>query len=606
MTPAASAILIQLLFPLWLPVWQERPLTEADLRPGPYANSAAADAIAKAGEGFAFAGPEIRARLAVCLRRTRDPQAVKLLVDRLPLEKNRGVRATILEQLALADPALVPPAALQPWLRDSDPDTAAAAVRAYGRLADANLQTVRQIAADTAAPDAVRLAAWEALAARPGAVSPAFLGPQLTETDPRRLALILRGALRPDLAPAARARLDAAVAESAPQEVRLALAENLATAAPDTAAALSRKLSRDPLAGIRAATAASLGELPAAAETTATLLSLLQDPDALVRLNAVRSLAATKPAQVDVPARIAALFADSSLQVRLQAEDTLLALQSVAAVPAAAAGIESPNPQVRFHSLNTLAKLKAKDRAAAVTARLPRETEPELLAAAMEAAGVLSTAADCGAAVIAQAAHASPLVRAAAAGALGRLREPNAVETLQTLSADAAPEVRLAAIVAMGRFPDARFAPTLLDILKRVSGNNPSSPDERMAACWAAGRIRPVDKGLLDRVVTQSTTPVIPTPIGPMFEGDALLANAAFALALAARDDARIRPQAERTLTLMSTTPDAAPNPRVLQPSAEIREAARQARAMLEGGALSQELRPTDSVVFPYVPATMR
>jgi hypothetical protein len=156
---------------------------------------------------------------------------------------------------------------------------------------------------------------------------------------------------------------------------------------------------------------------------------------------------------------------------------------------------------------------------------------------------------------------------------------------------------------AIGRIGNGSvFSGTLRKALEMVKDETKMSSDNRASACWAAGRLRPVDPKLTARLVKQATTPVIPDPMGMMmFEMDYVLASAAFALTQCGRDDSAARSQAEKVLRIHGATPDPGTlTDTILVPTPEIKEAARQARAYLEGKEIERALRPTQEVVFSY------
>jgi len=133
--------------------------------------------------------------------------------------------------------------------------------------------------------------------------------------------------------------------------------------------------------------------------------------------------------------------------------------------------------------------------------------------------------------------------------------------------------------------------------------------DHRNAACWSAGRLRPADMALIRRLHTQATTAVVPTMMGNVFEADHVLAAACFALVSQARDAAGMRATAEGVIAFHSRDLSGQPGaggPGQLAPSPELREAARQARAWLDGVEVEPGRRPTRSLQLPYRPHAER
>ena len=189
----------------------------------------------------------------------------------------------------------------------------------------------------------------------------------------------------------------------------------------------------------------------------------------------------------------------------------------------------------RLHAMQALTRLGERSAVPAITAMIPRETTSENLSAGILALAALASSGSCGSLLQQYADHASPLVRAAVAHAVGRLQPPGCESVLQKLCVDKqSADVRIEAFAAMGYFPQGVFANSLLQCLKNTSG---TQTEERRNAAWAAGKLIPSSKAeeaqlleLAKRLVLQCTRPVI-AGIEPMFEGIDVIGNAMISLA---------------------------------------------------------------------------
>jgi len=593
----------QLLFPIWLPLWAERPLTSADLD-APATLTLSTAQVAKAREGLRVAAPAVRARILVGLRQaaTTNPDAAPLLIEQLAAEKNPAVLATLLQQLGHLPPALTPRDSVAALLHHPAPAVAAAAVRLYARLPEATGERLRPLA--KAAPPPVRLALWQAFAARPALAGQPLLLTGRTLAEPELQALALEGCLQTEFTPAVADWLKAAVAATAAPPLRRAAAAQLDHLTLAAATAAAEQLRRDPVAAIRLTLAESLGRRPDAAATR-LLLQILADPDPAVQAAALAALRQHRPGTAADLQAVAARLAAPTAPVREAAEALLVAWKAAPGLkPALLATLAGDSPHARFHAIRVLAASQADDTREAIAAQLARPAEPpENLAAALLALSRLGRPGEFAAPILAQAAHASPRVRAAAAEALGRLRIPGSEPVLAQLAmADAEAPVRLAALVAMGHHPRPEFAQPLLECLKQTSPTSVRTAEERAAAAWAAARLQPAPRPLLDRLVVQCTQPVIQTPMGPQLDADIVLANAIFSLAAAARANPAAKPHFARVASFLHAT---AANPATNQPffmTPILAEVLRQAEAHLHGTPLEPTPRPLANLTLPYQP----
>ncbi len=590
---------LAIFFPLLLPIWQERPLAHGDLFPSEYPVQVTEEDVAIQREGLGYGNRELRGTIYRHLREIALPSSYQLLAESLRTETDSRLVPAVLQQLALCPtPPAVDPAALETCLRSPDSDTRYWAIRLAGAIPTFPADRLCGFARDES-HSRLRLAACQAIAARVPQLPLASLQPLWSHADPVVRACALAASLRVGGALQQPVHLpDKLLTDNV--SVRAAVAEAIAQAATDDARLLIPALVRDPHPTVRTAVAEALGTRADTAYSD-LLVGLTRDSDPEVRRQAAAALAVFP----DPPTRAAlvALLGDPRTLVRRQAEESLVQIHATCPVDqAVGARLADPTDFTRYHVFRLLGRLDSRSFAPAIAQRLPREEEPANTAAAVFALGRFEYR-TASRAIADLASHPDAGVRAAVGQALGTLAVPATYPVLQRLAFDSEDDVRQAAILAMGWIADGTtFNPTLLKVLQTVRGEAVSS-DNRGAAAWAAGRCRPLLPTLADRLVVQGTTPVIPGPMGEMlFEPDYVLASCTFALAEMRRTDPAYQRQFDAICRIHSRVfgEDEYPEPNTLTPSAEIREACRQARAWLDNQTPEPALRPTSTKVYDY------
>jgi HEAT repeat protein len=92
--------------------------------------------------------------------------------------------------------------------------------------------------------------------------------------------------------------------------------------------------------------------------------------------------------------------------------------------------------------------------------------------------------------------------------------------------------VRWAALEAMGNNGDPWFNKTLLAIMKDLNKNDMRDYQDRSCACWAAGKIRGLEKKLIDQMILFMKSPTIPVVMGPnTYDNSQVLLSISFAFA---------------------------------------------------------------------------
>lgn len=590
-----------LLFPLLVPVWQQGPFYDTDLVPGPYPINVEAEKIHVMREGFRYVDYAMRTRMVQNLGRSASPVAATALLEHMERETDDRVVATILGQLANLpyDPAAARAAAV-PLLEHSDPGIRFFAVNLYGALPGASPATLIEIAGND--PEArIRRKAAARLRRHAGRFGVDDIDHLCASQDSiARAEAWAAACYAVDAGVHGRRFLRAAEDEEDPG-VRYAMASHLSAVGLPAAFQALQALAGDSHASVRCATATAIGTL-ADDSLLPALLTLTRDEDSEVRRLAVASLAAF-PGEPAAEAIVKA-YGDATVFVREEAEETAVAIHSEHPMAdLTVAELRQADPNIRLRSYNVLGRIGADAYRGAIGAALVNEHDSVLIAAALKALYRLGDT-DHEELILSFADHDAEIVRANAVLAMGNLRSREVLGAVRTLIADSDSEVRRAALHAAGRIADPYFAPVFLNVLRSTGERSIYSSRHRSYACWGAARIRPVNDQLAQRLVEQATTPVIPVMGMRMFEPDYVLATAAFALAEIARDVPDVMPLAERVITAHSRvpTPDDLRNqgPGDLVPSAELREAARQAEAHLRGEDVAPQPRPTRTISMIY------
>jgi HEAT repeat protein len=585
-------------FPLLLPIWQERTLTADDILPGPYPVVFAPEQIALQRIALRDADRELRPVILRELRQTHLESAHRVLLDQLALEQDPGVLACLLQQLAMSPfSSARAEAAVRVQLDAPDDDVRLWATALCARLGPGCRERLAKALADDPYP-AVREQAAAGLRDLPAGVDAALYQAFRHDANPRVAAAMAVGlCLGPD-ADAAAAAL-AQDWQTLHDAARFALTVRLVEFGSPLHQALLPMAQRDPSPAVRAEAASAMARLARPGDQV-LVLELTRDPDPEVRRCAVAACR-TYPSPETLAALLDRLEDDRTL-VRREAEDVL-----VVSNPAQPAGVavvarlERTAFPGRAHQCRVLARIGFAESAEAVHAILRQETEPEGIRDAAFALGRFLYRA-AAAEIAALGAHESPVVREAVGEALGYLAVSATYPVLQGLAFAAEEPVRQAAILAMGRTGDGRaFSDTVRKVLVQTAPQK-MTPVNRAAAAWTAGRLRPVEPELAKRLKVQATEPVVPGPMGmPMFEEDFVLVSVDFALAQMARDDAFARTVFEEVYRVHQVVMEPGqPPPAGLKytPSKEVLDYSRQAFEYLAGTPSEQRLRPTSEASF--------
>jgi cyclophilin family peptidyl-prolyl cis-trans isomerase/HEAT repeat protein len=422
---------------------------------------AAADARRLDGVAFrdalASPNPQVRRQGALAAGRIGDSAAVELLLPILA-DSTPSVRAAAAFALGLLKNARALPALVQLIRRvapDEPPGPQLEAVTAMAKIGgDEGARALVEIVATGSSPvvAAAVLEAWRLGTRAPVAQLTTFA--DAPDAGTRWRALYALGRLR---ARQGAARLVAALDDREPA-VRAIAARGVSRALLDSARIDHRG-------------------------ATDRLRLLLQDPDAQVRINALRALGSFRDSSL---ARgVVPLLADPHIGVAVQAETTLGALGGAAAVEALRPRLTTSVFAVRRQAVIALAQADSAAGIAAGTG-LVGEADWRLRSVAAEAFG----AARARTALETQLADPDGRVVAQALQALQRIvpaEDTSLVARARRLLAHADPAVRSVAAELLGRHPDPSDVEALAEAFRRA-GSDPFN-DARLSALAALGAI---------------------------------------------------------------------------------------------------------------------
>ncbi|MFO7820640.1 MAG: HEAT repeat domain-containing protein [Lentisphaeria bacterium] len=589
-------------FPLFIPVWQERPLQSDDLALGPRPVKMADNIVEwQARQGLKWADePALRCRLVRELGKTQNAYAAKLLIDHLPND-TPAVQATIMRQLInlpLDRLSTAEQKKIESRILDSHTAVRQAAITLYPYLPEADsppLLQVLQLSEDT---KTVR-ATLRSLSALKTETQFEALARWRQHPDPTVAEYAWKLSCRAPDTKQYLQELKEATKHPEPH-VRFVIAEALSHLPEKADREIAELLAVDPSEACRARTAASLAAvrkefcLP-------LLVQLSNDKDYSVRLEALKGLQyfpLPKSATAVVDA-----FQDPSRLVSKQAELSTIALYNK--FPDIARRIipyfGAKRDRTRFHVFNAIGEMKAIEHRDALVAALEKEKKPKHLVAGLRAVYNLQ-AVDADSLIRRHSRHSKAIVRAAAARAAGILTADYAHEFLMPRLKDQNSDVRYQAIIASGRVRDAGATSAFLNILRDSDPQLGSNARLRAAACWAAAQLPEVPENLLKRMKKQATEKVIKTPDGPIYDSSTVLVSCAFALGDITRHQANAEPYAKAVFRhLRAKQDEEALFDSDFKPSPVVKECVRQAEAFSEGRRQVQPARrPSRTVRLSY------
>lgn len=574
------------LFPLLLPVWEQRPFEESDFEFGPppvYVETADLEFQI---EGAPYVSPLLREKMFKQLGKSGNEEAVALLLEHLKQSDKPENTATILNAfLHFKDSSRLKEVDIKAHISATSPLIRRAAINLAGHLESVDNKTLLRKALEDRDVQ-VRINALEAVARRVSGSDREAEAPDFNEiTDLRNSdnAFIRKLAWRISChseAPENHASKFYQACREGAVTVRAELAENLSFLPDDIAEEATAILKKDDNSSVRKKLAETLPALDIE-NKQAVLLELADDTDPEVRRTAVKSL--KKFPEQEVAETLISLLADPSSFVGAASEESLVKIHPSLAIDGLAVeALESDNARRRYHAFRILAELGMTEHASAVAAALADETKARNIAAGLKAAFHVraeETLSD----VKELSGHDDASVRRGAAIALGMFDYDEAGDHLKTLLTDNSDRVRHKTIISMGRIGHAGFTESLLTVLKSVEKDHDYNIDCRMAACWAAACIRPVQTELADRLKRQAAKAIVKVPMGPpAYENTGVLVSAAFGLAEMARESKEITSlfkEVAETHSMDKDDAEGAGNSEPFPASKTLREYARQAKA---------------------------
>lgn len=587
-------------FTLLLPIWEQRPLTDEDIVPGPYPLEVPDEQIVFAVRGFDYADEALLRQMVQTFGKSQSPAASEALLNLIREDGGNAAVATALLQLGnlpLENPRLATEIAR--YLKHDDWRVRFWAADTYSRLPAGKPDLLLSVAAEDTS-GRVGPSVLELIAANKHNIRFEQFARFIDSQDRRLRISAVKAALAAPDVDGHRGEILAAAKDNDPA-IRHAVISSILHMPDNLGLELAEIGSRDKHPSVRAEVARQLADIRSG-KARDLLITLCGDSDFDVRRSACDSLASfPETAAVSV---LCKLLGDGHQFVRQSAEDSLVTIHPTSPVDEiTTAAIASPSSEARFHSYNVLGRIGVEARREAIAAAVGAETVPDNIAAALLALNRLNYSTS-DSVILAYVDHEDSMVREAAAGALGNVGTAAGEKALIRMADDEDLEVVSTVIVSMGRLGKPVFAPTFLKILKDTGITARYSARHRAQVCWAAGRLASLDSALEKRLVVQGTTPVIRTPMGNLFESDPVLVSVDFALAQQARRDPGIRKSFEKVHAMHShrftLEEQRRAGENTLVPSEELIEYSRQALAYLEGRSIKPAPRPTRTMQFLY------
>ncbi|MFW5996619.1 MAG: HEAT repeat domain-containing protein [Lentisphaeria bacterium] len=597
------------MFPLLLPVWEERPFEQADFDFPPPPVYVGTRALEFQAEGAKYVSSETQETIFKQLGQSNNEEAVPILLEQLDKSDKPEITATILRAMRnFKDSPELSETDFAPYLKSSSSLIRRAATALVGTLEDFdNYSLIQQAHEDS--DNQVQVNALRAIVRR--------LGEGESEDDIKDLEFNSLEDLRESENLSVRQlawkvsfychdieAYDDQIKQAGRDEtasIRVAVAECLPSFPVDLTTSLVEMLREDENSSVRKELASVIPEL-AINDKQNLLVELLEDTDPEVRRVAAERLREF-PQQEVAKALFDALAYDSAFVGRA-AEESLLEIHDTTVIDElAVTALQSENDNRRYHALRILGKLETTEHAEDVAVALRNESNTRNLAAALQAAfHVRAKSAESE--IKDFCSHNDAEVRSSAAVALGMFDYEAVQEDLTELLNDDSDDVRHKAIISMGRIENIGFKDELIEVLKSVENNHDYNTDCRAAACWAAARLRPVDTELAQRLKKQATEAIVKIPMGPpAYESSPVLISALFGLADMARQSEDIIPLFKEVAAKHSTNSSETSSSDSSTPfpaSETLREYARQAKAFYNDRAIEPALRSTGSLNLIY------
>ncbi|MBQ4480752.1 MAG: HEAT repeat domain-containing protein [Victivallales bacterium] len=533
---------IVLLFPLWFSLTEQAPISLEQIVLHA-SQELSEQSVQVLQDGYAQLTPAERSRTAYEIRTDSSSRAQKLLLGWLRSEKNLFVQGAILEALEDTNLDTIPENAIRPFLSAPDASLQNYAMRLYGQLPSADFSYLDTLCNDSGNPG-FQIALFEALVQRSDTAFENFPIATLLKFKKSPVPQVADAALRAALsAPGSRnsevEHWQAVASQSEQASTRAAAASDLHVNT-DT---IALKLAKDPHVSVRLAVYQSYRD--GTRDALRHLLGTSPDLDPAVReakVNLLRRLPQI-PDLPEVHSLLLAALADSFSQVREAAEAVLSGenMPRGLAYDITAEALDSSHDTVRLAAYRQISAREFRELLETVRSRIAMEKNSENIVAALNVVITLKPAGDPADLEYFRpyAAHRSPLVRAIAAHAFGKLQVPGSEpDIIQLATKDSNSSVRAHAFEAMGFFPQRVFLPYLEQCFANREGTQDAAR-ARAAACWAAPRIQPAteqDFAIIDQISTNmfilATKPTIPEAMGMLvFDRDFVIANAILAIA---------------------------------------------------------------------------
>lgn len=492
--------------PIILPVWEKEPMPPQFLKYDNIGYKADSEKIKLQKDALKVSDPIFKMEVLRRLSLLESEEAALVMYDFLKTEKDPALREATLDYL-YNSPALADKMTLVEGLINNQTAEGIAAARLYCKFPEAKGPKVMKLLKGTSASHKVALvqALKENNKLNPDQWLKALNDDQSQSFQAVALAALASGPQNTkSLAQIKKLLNTGSIIQ------RNAISGSLV--ANDKTSPLLIPLSKDKHATVRRSAARCMGQL-VDSKFEDTLISLTKDKDAEVRKEASASLK-NYPSAKAIDALVIVLK-DPQLLTQKKAVESLLHISKKTEIMSLVApSLSSGDFSSRRWAAHIAGKLVEKKHAALIEKQLRKEKNFDARTEQVYALGQFKHKLDK--ALITKLSKDHERVRAALMLYLAKID----VEAFFPFMHEAAMNdpigpVRWAALEGAGINGSPWFNNTLEKIMKDLDEENMRDAQDRACACWAAGKIRGLSKGVSDQMKLSMNRPTIPVPMGP-------------------------------------------------------------------------------------------
>ncbi|MCM8530961.1 MAG: HEAT repeat domain-containing protein, partial [Lentisphaeraceae bacterium] len=500
-----SFVTFMALLPSILPTWQEKPLPKGHLIYDLEGYKSEQEATLKQNQALEVGDPIFRLSVLWKLSTLKNEDASTVMYNYLSKENDPLMKTATLRYLYESQ-VLENKMAYVEKLVNGQTDEGIAAARLYCRFKEADLQKVIKILSNVALKDQITLT--KALAA-----TERLSSEQWISIYGNSKAYSFRQAPLTRLSKIADAKAVGfltTVMKTGNNAEKAVISKNLIV--NDKTKSLIDMALNSKHATVRAAGARALKTFPQPAFLT-KLVQLSQDSDTDVRKAAIESL--SKYTNEKSTKALFLSLKDNELLNQKLAVDSLLKISKNFDISTIIEkGIAQNAIGTRRWSAHLLGKLVKSKNAKAIAQQLKKESDFDARTEQVYALGQFKH--ELSSKSIDKLSKDHERVRAALMHYLGKIDKEVYFKYIhEAAMKDSVNTVRWAALEAAGNNGSPWFNKTLIDIMNDLDKENMRDYQDRACACWAAGKIRGLDKKMIDVMILFMNRPTIPVVMGP-------------------------------------------------------------------------------------------